>query len=238
MVNVLVISDTHINPDDSTSEELWRQLGRYCVETKPDYIVHLGDTGDYNSQAWLKSARGPYTLEQELDSVKRCIIAFQREIVNFNVSQRRSKHKQYKPKRVLTLGNHDTRNDIAAVQELFEHYGWSVYNYLEPFQLDGVSFVHAMHKGLSEIMCTTAQELIENWHGNIVVGHGHHKDFHESFSLATNETITALRSPVFTLEEPKWCVQTSKKWSRGFTELTTKPFTFVWRELDELKTVD
>lgn len=230
MSKVLVIADTHINPE-LPDDELWHKLGQYCVRTKPDYVIHLGDVADFNSQAWLKAQRGMFTLQQELLAVEECLIAFEHPIKTFNIAQRESKHKQYKPKLILTLGNHDVRNDITDVAELFEDYGWTVYNYLEPCNIDGVTFVHAAHKGLSDSFCTTAQELIENWHSNIVVGHGHHKDFFESFSLATDEIITALRSPCFMTEPSEWAVQTKRKWSTGFTEINTKPFSFVWKDI-------
>lgn len=231
MVNILVIADTHINPSQPDLE-LWTRLGEYCVKTKPDFIVHLGDVGNFDSQAWLKAARGTHTLEEELEVVKEHLVAFSTPIHYHNVLQRCNKKKMYRPIKILTLGNHDIRNDMTDVAELFEDFGWDVYEHLEPCQIDNVTFVHAMHKGLSDTMCVTARELIENWHSNIVVGHGHHKDFFESYSMATNDIITALRCPVFSNGTSDWAIQTRNKWSKGFTEIDTRPFSFVWRNLE------
>lgn len=232
MTKVLVISDIHINPNNvKESEELWQKLAMYCVETKPEVIVHLGDVGDFDSQAWLIKNRGLYTLQEELAAVNSCLKSFETTIEVFNNYQRRCHHTLYKPEKVLTLGNHDVRNNITDVAELFEHAGWIVSDYLDPIQVGDISFVHSASIGLSDYMCTTAQKLVENWHGSLVVGHGHHKDYFESFSLPLNKIIFGMRCPVFMPKASEWAVQTRKKWSLGFTEIDTATSSFVWRDL-------
>lgn len=233
MSKILVIADTHISPSNvEVNKELWSRLGEYCVRTRPDYIVHLGDVGDFNSQAWLKAVRGMHTLEEELESVSECLTAFEQELTDFNRHQRIMKKKLYRPSKILTLGNHDIRNGITNVQEMFEDYNWYVEDHLRPVIVEDITFCHSMCKGLSDNPCTTAQELIENWHSNIVVGHGHHKDFFESYSMSLGSKITALKSPVFGLDNSEWAIQIQNKWSTGFTEITTDPFSFVWRNLE------
>ena len=230
MSRILVIADSHINPVGAFPV-LWRCLGEYCVKTKPDYVVHLGDVADLDSQAWLKASRGMYELDQEIDVVRCHLGAFHNAIKQHNENCRQMHRAMYNPKLVLCLGNHDVRNGSTAIADLFTEFGWEVHDYLDMVQIDNVTFTHCARKGLSDTMCVTAQELLENWHGNIIVGHGHHKDFAEGYSLATGEAITALRCPVFNKNEPAWAAQTNKKWSRGFTEITTNPFRFIWRDL-------
>ena len=231
MSHVLVISDTHINPSDEVCPYLWASLARYCIINKPDCIVHLGDVADLDSQAWLVKNRGKYTLEQEINTVRSCLDAFHNVLDSYNTSRKSMKKKMYRPQLFLTLGNHDVRNSTTDIDELFTEYGWTVYSYLEPLFIDSFSFCHSLRNGLSDNMCTTAKELLENWHGNIVVGHGHHRDFHESYSLATHSQIMALKSPCFMLEPSEWAVQTGNKWSLGFTEIDTDANQFVWRDM-------
>lgn len=227
----IIISDSHLRPGYPCTE-LWEALGRYCVKHKPDYIIHLGDAADLQSQQWLKAQRGDSTIEEEIDFVRFHLAAFHHPIEMYNRRCRESKHKQYKPKFYFCCGNHDVRNDTGMVEDLFHSFGWIVFDYLEPLHLGNFVFCHAMRKGLSDQMCTTAQELLENWHGNVVVGHGHHRDFYESFSIQTNQPIIALRSPVFTpYHTGDWCMQTRDKWSRGFTELDIMSGDFAWRPL-------
>ena len=231
MPKLLVISDTHIKPSNTGASE-WQMLAKYCLKTKPEYIIHLGDVADLDSQSRLIANRGDFSLEYEIEVVRIVLEIFHSVFKEYNDRQRHNKKKMYRPKMILTLGNHDVRNGITNIQDLFESYGWTVYDYLEPVQIEGITFAHCMHKGLSDSVCTTAQELLDNWHGTIVVGHGHHKDFYESYSVATKKTITALRSPCFMSEGSAWAIQTKNKWSKGFTEIDTDPFNFVWRNME------
>lgn len=235
MSDLLVIADTHINPDNmAESIELWYRLGRYCTKVKPKTIVHLGDVADLSSQAWRVAARGKYSLEEECKTVSIVLAAFEKAIEDYNICQRRKKKKQYHPSKFLTLGNHDIRNGVTNIEDIFTDAGWVVVDYLHPLKLYNITLCHSMAKGLSDQMCTTAQELIENWGSDIVVGHGHHKDFYESYSMAVNRKITALKCPCFTVSDYDWAAQTQYKWSRGFTEIKYKPydtFSFVWRDL-------
>lgn len=231
-MKILVISDTHISPSNrEDSIELWKKLGEYCVRTKPDTIFHLGDVGDFNSQAWLIKNRGMYTLEEEMSCVNACLEAFTFPIKEYNRKQRRNHHTIYIPNCVLTMGNHDVRNSITAVSDTFESHGWMVFDYLCPVLIDDITFVHCAHKGLSDTICATAQELVENWHGDIVVGHGHHKDYFESYSMPLQRQIFGIRCPAFMKEASDWAVQTRNKWSLGFTEIDTVDRSFAWRSI-------
>lgn len=236
MASILVVSDSHINPDNLTeSVDLWYRLGKYCVKTKPEIVVHLGDVADLSSQAWKVSARGKYSLEEEVKAVHTVLDAFEEAINEYNRKQHKKKKKQYKPSKYLTLGNHDIRGGVTVIEELFETYDWNVVEYLEPLHLKGITFCHCMCKGTSDIMCTTAQELLENWGADIVVGHGHHKDFSTSYSMAIHRPITALKCPAFTFGDYAWAVQTQYKWNRGFTEIEPGIFgnlNFVWKDLE------
>ena len=233
-MKILVIADTHISPSNvEDSESLWYMFAQYCcIKAKPDVIVHLGDVADFNSQAWRVASRGVNTFEEEMEAVDRAVSNFNKVFEGYNRVQRLNHKRLYRPRLVLTLGNHDVRNGITAVAEYFEHNGWSVYGYLEPVQIDGITFVHCAHNGLSDTVCTTAQELVENWHSDIVVGHGHHKDYFESFSYALDKPIFGMRCPCFMMEPSTWAVQTRNKWSLGFTEIDTESRTFIWRNLD------
>lgn len=235
MSTILVISDSHINPDNVDDNiGLWYRLGKYCTETQPDIIVHLGDVADLSSQAWRVASRGKYTLEEESKAVQLVLDAFEESLEEYNRSQRRMKKKQYKPIKYLTLGNHDIRNGVTVIEDIFDAYDWNVIDYLVPLHLCGITFCHCMCKGLSDQMCTTAEELLENWGSDVIVGHGHHKDFSTSYSMAIHRPITALKCPAFLLGDYDWAVQTQYKWNTGFTEITPGIFgglNFVWKDL-------
>lgn len=231
-MKILVIGDSHINPDNvDESCDNFHKLALYCCKTKPDAIVHLGDVADLKSLSWLIKDRGVYTTEEELEAVKTCLFTFEQTLAGYNNYLREIHKKLYRPQKYLTLGNHDTRNGYTGISDLFETYQWTVADYLQPVTLDDVTFCHLMYKGLSSNPCLTAEELLANWHSNIIVGHGHHRDFSESYSFVNCKQITALKSPCFMSEPSDWALQTCNKWSLGFTEVDTNPFSFTWRTM-------
>lgn len=228
-MKILVISDSHINPAIPNVED-WQRLGEYVVKTKPDVIVHLGDVADFSSLAWLKAQRGTFTTEEELAQVGKHLQAFEDTIKAEQDRNRRDHKTIYRPEKFLCLGNHDVRQGFTGIAELFEDADWAVADYLRPVIIDGVAFCHCMMRGLSDTPCTTAEELLQQWHNTIVVGHSHQRDYSESFSLGLG-TIRAIKCPMFNSDDTGWAVQTRNKWSRGFTEINTNPFQFVWRDM-------
>lgn len=228
----VVISDSHISPTCPNVRD-WRKLGEYCVKHRIDYIIHLGDVADLDSLAWLKASRGNYTTEEELATVAKHLNAFEEVIQDEQAKNRRQHMTIYRPKKVLCLGNHDVRNGYTGIQDLFVSKDWIVKGYLEQCNINGMNFAHCMMKGLSDVPCTTAQELLENWHSTCIVGHSHIRDYAESFSLELNDKIYAIKCPVFNNNDTGWAVQTRQKWSRGFTEIDdTDYFSFVWRPIE------
>ena len=229
-MKILVIGDSHINPAIPNVTD-WQRLGEYVIKTKPDAIVHLGDVADFASLAWYKAQRGEFTTEQEMEQVSLHIKAFE-DVIKAEQDRNRRDHKTiYRPEKFLCLGNHDVRQGFTGIQDLFESLDWIVADYLQPVVLDGVAFCHCMMRGLTDTPCTTAEELLQQWHGTIVVGHGHLRDYSESFSIGTQQTIRALHCPMFNSDDIGWALQIRNKWSRGFTEINTQPFQFIWRDM-------
>lgn len=231
---ILVISDTHISPAND-SLKYWKNLGKYCVKYKPEYIVHLGDVADFDSQNWLKSSRGLYTLQEEMNSVADHLLAFETELSKYRRHCQDIKHKMYRPKKVLCLGNHDIRNDVSgSLENLFCGYGWDVLDYQMPFHCDGITFAHCLPRGLSDTPCTTAQELLENYHSSVICGHSHCRDYAESFRIEDGKKIFAIKCPMFSNSAPGWARCLSDKWSRGFTIIDTDSGEFIWKDLESL----
>lgn len=234
MTRILVIADSHITPTAPNVDE-WKALGEYVVKHKPEFIVHLGDVADLDSLAWMKNARGLYSTDEEMEVVRQHLFAFEEVLLAERQKNRHDKKAIYRPKKILCLGNHDVRQGFTGIEDLFTDLGWDVAPYLEPVEVDGVNFCHCMMRGITDSPCTTSAELLQNWHGNIVVGHGHRRDYAEDFCLASGELIHALKCPVFNGDDSRWAVQARNKWARGFTEINTNPFTFIWRDISCLQ---
>lgn len=229
-MKLLVISDTHITPDYNSVDD-WQRLGEYVVRTKPDYIIHLGDVADMNSLAWLKAERGHHTTEEECEQVSQHLFAFEEVIRAEQAKNRRDHETIYNPTKFLCLGNHDVRQNSTHIQDIFEDCNWHVADYTQPVVIEGITFCHCMYKGLSSTPCTTAVELLQNWHGDVVVGHSHCQEYAESYSMATQSRIRAIKCPMFNSNDTSWNLQAFNKYARGFTEINTNPFQFIWRDM-------
>lgn len=226
-MRILTIFDTHINSDTDINDYV--KLGHYCVKTKPEVIVHGGDVADLDSLNHVISKRGQYTTEQELKYVENCFRAFQNVIDTYNEKQRKYKKKLYRPRKVLTLGNHDIRKNFTGIEEVFKALKWEVYDYLKPFVIDDIAFVHCVVNNTSDTMAVTAKEVLQNSNCNIVTGHSHRSEYSSGINLVTGKKIWSLKCPCFNRNTPEWAEQSHQKWDRGFTIIDTQSSTFFWK---------
>lgn len=230
-MDILVISDTHIDPARPFYKG-WQQLGKYVVKNKPKYIVHCGDVACLDSLAHYTSLRGDFTTEEELACVEKHLRAFEKAIIDDQEHSRAMKRKIYRPIKILTLGNHDIRKDCTEIKRIFEEHGWVVYDYLEPAPVEYITFCHCMPKKNSDMMCTTAEELLQTWHTDVVVGHSHVQDYAEAYNVGTGKLMRAVKCPCFTQFPPKYTGFGYVTWPLGWLEITLNPFEFTWRNIE------
>lgn len=151
----LVIPDTQIRPDSPTDMLAW--VGEYIVEKKPEVIVQLGDFADMESLCFYDEGKIGFEgrrYKEDLKASKNAMDTLCEPMIDYNKRQRKSKQKMYQPEMYLTLGNHENRinrmveNDpkmdgMHGVFELgYEEYGWNVIPFLEPKEIDGVTYCH------------------------------------------------------------------------------------------------
>jgi len=155
MKKILIIPDTQVTPDSNTDH--LEALGNYAVKHKPDIIVHLGDHWDMKSLSSYDQGRLANEGTRYQDDILAGIKAMQRLLLPIQMDQNKSreqKKRQYTPRKVFLLGNHEERikrhiqaypylngklsyNDLMLFQMGFE-----VYGYLEPVEIEGIYFSH------------------------------------------------------------------------------------------------
>jgi len=151
--------------------------GRYLAEKQPDVIVCGGDFGDMPSLSSYDKGTKSYEgrrYRKDIDSVKRSMEILLKPILRLA---------KYKPRRILTLGNHENRIDRAiecdpklegtiSLADLgYEDAGWQVVPYLKPIKVGGVHFAHYFPSGIMGRPCTTARKIISTYHTSCVAGH-------------------------------------------------------------------
>lgn len=184
MSKVLVLPDVQAKP--GTDFTYLNKIGRYMVEKKPETVVCLGDFADFPSlssyDVGKKSFEGRRYLA-DLEAAKDAMCAFLSPMWEFNEKVKRNKEKLYRPRMVLTLGNHENRvnravNDdpklegVLSVDALgYEAFGWEVVPFLDVIVIDGVAYSHYFVTGLMGRPVTSAAACLTKKHQSCIQGH-------------------------------------------------------------------
>lgn len=197
---ILVIGDSHASPNHDNRRFDW--LGNFIVDKKPDIIVNIGDFASMDSlSTYDKGSIHSEGQRYELD-IEAVVDAQQRinkPIDKYNKILTKKKHlKKYKPKKIITLGNHEDRITRAASKDpaLWNHlkmsdlqykeHGWTVYPYLKPYLAQGIAFKHfhtsgQMGKAISGD--NHAASLVKKGYHSAVVGHSHLRGYFETINI-------------------------------------------------------
>jgi len=180
----LVIPDTQVKPNISLEYLSW--IGQYAADKKPDVIVQIGDFADLPSlssyDVGKKSFEGR-TYKADVRASIKGMKALMEPIKKEQQRLIRNKDRRWKPKLVLTLGNHEERieraieydrklEDLIGVSDLkYESFGWEVYPFLDVVVVDGVAYSHYFTSGVMGRPCSTAQAMLNKKHMSCFAGH-------------------------------------------------------------------
>jgi hypothetical protein len=125
-----------------------RWVGKYIAAKQPDVVVQIGDFGDIPSLSSYDKGKKSHEgrrYQRDLEAVWEAMDVLMEPI---------AKTRGYKPRLVLTLGNHEERilRAVESNSELegtmgisdlrYEQYGWEVYDFLDVAKIDGISYSH------------------------------------------------------------------------------------------------
>lgn len=124
-------------------------------------------------------------------------------IHTYNASQRRKQKAQYKPRMVMTLGNHENRinravNDdpkldgMLSTDDLgYAEYGWEVYPFLEVVIIDNIAYSHYFVTGVAGRAAGTAAAQLRKCNMSCVAGHQQGRQI-ATATKADGTTITSI----------------------------------------------
>lgn len=149
----LFIPDIQAKPGVDLSHCKW--IGEYIVHKQPDVIVCIGDFADMESLSSYDKGKKSFEgrrYKADIKAAKEAMDLLLGPMREYNEKARATKHKQYKPRMVLTLGNHEERI-MRAVENSPELDGvlgyhdlpyqdWEVIDYLKPIFIDGIQYIH------------------------------------------------------------------------------------------------
>lgn len=181
-MKILVLPDVQAKPGNDFS--FLTSIGNYIVAKKPDVIVNIGDFADMESLSTydrgLKSFEGR-SYQKDIWAAREAMDALLTPIFEYNKHAKQNKNKQYKPRMVLTLGNHENRINRAINEDRkldglistddLPYQDWTVHPFLEVVVIEGIAFSHFFTSGLMGRPITTAQALLTKQHMSCVAGH-------------------------------------------------------------------
>jgi len=247
---IFVIPDTQVRPGSDVSHLV--AAGRYAVEKKPDTIVCLGDWADMPSLSSYDVGKKSFEGRRYMDDIqaaKNAMAQFLEPIRNEQKRLIRNKEKQWNPRLVLTLGNHEARINRAVeedrkleglikIEDLqYEEFGWEVYPFLEPVAIDGVVFCHYFVSGSMGRPVGTASALISKKHQSCIAGHQQGRQVAYG-TKADGSTITSMIIGSFYSHEEEYMGHQGNKHYRGAVmlhEVKDGSFDEMFLSIDYLK---
>lgn len=183
-MKILFLPDTQARPGDDFS--FLRRIGHYIVDKKPDVIVHAGDFADMCSLSMYDKGKKSFEGRRYRLDVKAAHDAMEAllgPMREYNEMRLRNKKALYRPRMVLTLGNHEDRinraisNDpildgtISTDDLKYAEYGWEVYPFLQVVVIAGVAFSHYFQTGVMGRPASSAQAQLNKKMMSCVAGH-------------------------------------------------------------------
>lgn len=192
-VEHLFIPDTQVKPDVPLQH--LTALGNYIVEKQPDVIVHIGDHADMPSLSLYDVGKRQFEgrrYRADIEAAQDGMEALLTPLWEYNARRAKNKMRMYRPRMILTLGNHEHRIQRAVdldaklegtigVDDLaYVAFGWEVYPFLQPVRVDGINYVHYVQHDNSPGAVSRAHLIAARRHGSYSVGHRQTLDYYVS----------------------------------------------------------
>lgn len=184
MTKILFIPDSQVKPGVDLS--YLSAIGQYIVAKKPDVIVHAGDFADMESLSSYDKGKRSYEGRRYKADIKAAHEGMETllgPLRAYNEMRMRNKQALYRPRMVLTLGNHEDRinrtiNDeplldgtISTDDLNYAGYGWEVYPFLEVVVIEGIAFSHYFTTGAMGRPASSASAMLNKKHMSTIAGH-------------------------------------------------------------------
>ena len=181
-MKILVLPDVQAKEGNDFS--FLTSIGNLIMKERPDCVVCIGDFADMPSLSHydkgLRSFEGKrYT--KDIWAAREAMDALLKPMYDFNSKARKNKDKQYKPRMIMTLGNHENRinratNEDSKLEGLIStddlpYQDWEVFQFLDVVTINDVAFSHYFTSGLMGRPIGTAQQMLNKLHMSAFAGH-------------------------------------------------------------------
>jgi predicted phosphodiesterase len=232
-MEALVIADPHCTPGHNNDR--LEYAAKFALKRKPEYIICLGDFAEMGSLSRYdvgKLSGEGKRYADDLAAAHDGLERFNKPIEDYNRKAIADKKKQYKPRMIMCMGNHENRINLAVQDKpnlyghmstgdlKYEEYGWEVYGLTEPAIVEGIAFSHYFTSGVMGKPIgglNHARSLVIKTLTSCVVGHSHLLDFHRLTSVVGEERLGLVAGCYFDYDMD-WSTENNRYW-RGLVYL-------------------
>lgn len=213
-------------------------LGQFILDERPDVIICIGDMADMPSLSSYDKGKKSFEGRRLKADIAATIDAQERlfgPVRKYNARRAKNKEKQYKPRWVMCMGNHEDRlnraaNDSSELDGListdllrYQDFGWEVHDFLEPVIIDGIAYAHYFTSGVMARPISgenIGKTLCGKQHMSSVQGHSHVFD-HSERARIDGQKVFGLSCGCFTHPDyiENWNRSTVHMWWRGIVIL-------------------
>ena len=223
---ILVLPDVQAKPGHDFSYLM--RIGQYMVEKKPDIVVCIGDFADMPSLSSYDKGKKAFEgrrYKRDIEASHEAMSAFLTPLVDYNYGKQ--PEDIYRPRMVLTLGNHEDRinravnedpklDGIMSVADLkYAEFGWEVIPFLKVIVIEGVAFSHYFTTGLMGRPAGTAAAQLRKTNMSCYSGHQQGKQIAYGYR-ADGRTITSIISGSCYEHDEDYLGPQGNKHFRGF----------------------
>jgi hypothetical protein len=230
-MKILVIPDCQVKEGVPLEHLEW--AGKAIVDYLPDVVVNIGDFADMPSLSTHDKAGSKYfeglRYKKDVVVTKEAMQMLLAPLKELQLKQKRSKHSVYKPRMVLTLGNHENRINRAitnnpmlegtiSVNDLCYESDWEVFDFLHPVFINGVGFSHYWPVGAMGRPAASPNAIISKLHMSCVAGHQQGKQVGYG-KRADGQAICSIIAGSYYLHDESYMDRLSNRHWRGLVVL-------------------
>jgi len=224
-LNILVIPDSQVKPGQDLG--FLRCIGRYILAKRPDVVVHIGDFADMESLSSYDKGKRSFEGRRYKADIKAAHAGMEALLGPLRALQERqriNKERVYRPRLVLTLGNHEERilrtiNDepmldgAIGIDDLrYQEFGWEVHPFLEVVVIENVAFSHFFSTGAMGRPASSAQAMLNKKHMSCIAGHQQGRQSASAFKADGRQITAIIAGSCYEHEEGYLGPQGNKHW--------------------------
>lgn len=230
-MRILIIPDCQVREGVPLEHLTW--AGKAICDYRPDVVVNIGDFADMPSLS-THDVKGSKAFEglrykKDVEVTRQAMQMLLAPLKDLQAKQKKNKEKVYKPRMVLTLGNHENRinravnnnptlEGLISVDDLGYAKDWEVHGFLEPVFIAGVGFNHYWPVGAMGRPASSAATIISKLHMSCVAGHQQGKQIAYG-KRADGKPICAIVAGSFYLHDEGYMDSLSNSHWRGLVVL-------------------